>query len=41
VQRALLGTPWMSEKGCQLSIPPAYSQFIGEQILAQLTEVAA
>lgn len=33
VMRALLGAPWMSEKGCQLSIPPAYGQFIGEQIM--------
>jgi DNA (cytosine-5)-methyltransferase 1 len=36
VQRALLGTPWMSEKGCQLSIPPAYTQHIGEQLLAHV-----
>ncbi|HKO27586.1 MAG TPA: hypothetical protein VJU80_09030 [Solirubrobacteraceae bacterium] len=41
VQRALLGTPWMTEKGCQLSIPPAYTEFIGEQLLAQVCEVAA
>ncbi len=40
VMRRLLGTPWMSEKGCQLSIPPSYTRFLGEQILAQL-EVAA
>jgi DNA (cytosine-5)-methyltransferase 1 len=36
VQRALLGTPWMSEKGCQLSIPPAYTQHIGEQLIAHI-----
>lgn len=36
VQRELLGTPWMSEKGCQLSIPPAYTEFIGEQLLAHV-----
>lgn len=36
VQRVLLGTPWMSEKGCQLSIPPAYSEHIGRQILDHL-----
>lgn len=36
VQRALLGTPWMSEKGCQLSIPPAYTEFIGRQLLAHI-----
>lgn len=36
VQRALLGTPWMTEKGCQLSIPPAYTEHIGRQLLAAL-----
>lgn len=34
VQRELLGTPWMSEKGCQLSIPPAFTTYIGEQLRA-------
>jgi len=33
VQRDLLGTPWMSEQGCKLSIPPAYSEHIGRQLL--------
>lgn len=41
VQRALLGTPWMSEKGCQLSIPPAYTQFIGAQLIDHLARSAA
>lgn len=41
VQRALLGTPWMTEKGCQLSIPPAYTEFIGRQLIDQLQETAA
>jgi DNA (cytosine-5)-methyltransferase 1 len=41
VQRALLGTPWMSERGCMLSIPPAFTQFIGEQLRTQLEAVAA
>lgn len=36
VMRQLLGTPWMSEKGCFLSIPPAYTEHIGEQIMAHL-----
>lgn len=40
VQRALLGTPWMSEKGCQLSIPPVYTEHIGQQILERI-EIAA
>ena len=41
VQRALLGTPWMTEKGCQLSIPPVYTQWLGIQLLAHLSERAA
>lgn len=40
VQRELLGTPWMSEKGCQLSIPPAYTEFIGAQLLDHLARAA-
>lgn len=40
VLRELLGTPWMTEQGCFLSIPPVYSQFIGEQLLSSI-EVAA
>jgi len=41
VQRALLGTPWMTEKGCQLSIPPAYTEFIGAQLIEQIGRAAA
>lgn len=41
VMRELLGAPWMSEKGCQLSIPPAYTQHLGEQVLDHLQAVAA
>jgi DNA (cytosine-5)-methyltransferase 1 len=33
VQRALLGIDWASEKGCWLSIPPVYTEFIGKQLL--------
>jgi len=40
VMRKLLGTGWMSEKGCFLSIPPAYTQHIGEQIMAHLAVAA-
>lgn len=40
VQRGLLGTPWMTETGARLSIPPAYTEHIGEQLLAAI-EVAA
>lgn len=41
VMRELLATPWMSEKGCQLSIPPAYSEHIGRQLLEQIGRAAA
>lgn len=37
VQRMLLGAPsWMSERGIQLSIPPAYTQHLGEQLLGAI-----
>lgn len=36
VLRELTGLPWASEKGCFLSIPPAYTEFIGGQLLAHL-----
>ena len=41
VLRALLGTEWMTEQGCFLSIPPAYTSFIGEQLMSHLSERAA
>lgn len=41
IQRELLGTPWMSEKGCQLSIPPAYTEFLGAQLIEQIASAAA
>lgn len=41
VQRALLETEWMSEKGCQLSIPPAYTEHIGRQLAAHIGSEAA
>ena len=40
VQARLLGTDWMTEKGCQLSIPPAYTEFIGQQLLDHLQAAA-
>jgi DNA (cytosine-5)-methyltransferase 1 len=40
VQRELLGTPWMSEKGCQLSIPPVFTEFIGAQLIDALAVAA-
>lgn len=36
VQRALGGTPWASEKGCWLAIPPAFTEFIGAQLIEHL-----
>lgn len=38
VQRELLGTPWMTEKGCYLSIPPAYSAYIGKQLKKHIAD---
>jgi DNA (cytosine-5)-methyltransferase 1 len=40
VMRELLDAPWMSEKGCFLSIPPWYTKFIGRQILDYLAVAA-
>lgn len=40
VMRELLGTPWMSEKGCQLSIPPVYTEHIGAQLLEHVRTAA-
>lgn len=34
VLKALIGADWMSEQGLFLSIPPAYTQHIGEHLLA-------
>jgi hypothetical protein len=31
-----LGTPWMTEQGCFVSIPPAYTEHLGRQLAAQL-----
>lgn len=37
VQRRLLDAPpWMSERGIQLSIPPAYTEYLGLELLASL-----
>lgn len=41
VLRTLIGAPWMTEEGCFLSIPPAYTEFVGEQLLDHLARVAA
>ncbi|MCZ7434778.1 hypothetical protein O7598_31295 [Micromonospora sp. WMMC241] len=34
--RRLMGAPWASPRGLALGIPPAYTRFIGEQILDHL-----
>lgn len=36
VQRQLLGVPWMSERGAQLCIPPAYTEHLAHQIAGYL-----
>lgn len=41
VMRDLLGIDWMGEAGLKLSIPPAYSQFIGAQLLEHIERSAA
>ena len=33
VQAKLLGIDWMTQQGMYLSIPPAYSEFLGRQLL--------
>lgn len=41
VMRELLGIDWMTEKGCQLSIPPAYTEHIGRTLLDYIESEAA
>jgi DNA (cytosine-5)-methyltransferase 1 len=36
VLRALVDAPWMSERGCFLSIPPAYTQHLGSHLREHL-----
>ena len=38
--RELLGCPWMEGAELSQAIPPAYTRFIGEQLIAHLREVA-
>lgn len=39
--RAILGVPWMNRDEAAQAIPPTYSRFIGEQLLAHLAAAAA
>lgn len=41
VLRALAGAPWMTEQGCFLSIPPAFTEFIGTQLMSHLAQRSA
>lgn len=41
VMRRLLDTPWMTEVGCKLSIPPVYTEHIGRQLIDHLGRAAA
>lgn len=41
VQQALLGIDWMTVRGMQESIPPAYSAFIGAQLMSHLEQRSA
>jgi DNA (cytosine-5)-methyltransferase 1 len=38
--RTLLGCPWMNAAELSQAVPPAYTQFIGEQLLAHLAVTA-
>lgn len=39
--RQAIGAPWMSRQGVSLSIPPAYAEHVGVQLVDQLGRVAA
>jgi DNA (cytosine-5)-methyltransferase 1 len=41
VLRELIGADWMTEKGCFLSIPPAYTEHIGAQLITHIRRAAA
>ena len=41
VQQRLLGIDWMTERGMHQSLPPAYTQHVGGQLLAHLALEAA
>lgn len=39
--RAAMGMPWASWNGCREAIPPAYTTYVGEQLLHQIARAAA
>jgi DNA (cytosine-5)-methyltransferase 1 len=39
--REAMGMPWASWNGCREAIPPAYTEFIGAQLLQHIGQVAA
>lgn len=41
VQQELLGIDWMTKRGMAQSVPPAYAEWIGRQLLAHLEEATA
>ncbi|QCB93324.1 DNA cytosine methyltransferase [Cellulomonas shaoxiangyii] len=41
VLRALTGLTWATERGTFLSIPPAYTEFVGRQFVAHMTKAVA
>ena len=38
--REAMGMPWASWNGCREAIPPAYTKFIGEQLVSSLAVTA-
>ena len=41
IREALLGIDWMTQNGLSQSIPPAYTEHIGRQLIEQIGRVAA
>lgn len=39
--RVLMGMPWADAAGLSLAVPPAYTEWVGRQLLASLESVAA